>query len=294
MPSKAKPARISTFKDLPPKIVAWHKMLLEDKTDRSSGCWIWTGKPTPDGYATTAVGCVKMLVHRVAYLLLKGDIPTDAVVRHVCPGGGNRLCVNPDHLKLGTRGDNNRDTTASGRHRPRLAYPVLPKSARTDPDTQTADAYIRRLHNTAHSQNNIAQILYVPVQHVREVLECSRSPMLWKEQTPADSSRPMTHFERRFWGMVRKTPSCWIWLGRSNSGYGRIRIGGNSTAAHQTAWRLHNGPIPDGLVVCHNCPGGDNSMCVNPTHLFLASQGDNMRDFYRKKRGKEAAIFESA
>lgn len=51
--------------------------------------------------------------------------------------------------------------------------------------------------------------------------------------------------------------------------------------AHRAAWMLANGPIPDGLVVCHKC---DNPRCVNPTHLFLDTQAGNVRDSHRKGR----------
>jgi hypothetical protein len=44
--------------------------------------------------------------------------------------------------------------------------------------------------------------------------------------------------------------------------------------------------IPDGMNVCHNCPGGDNPLCVNPDHLWLGTQKDNVHDCMRKRRLK--------
>lgn len=89
----------------------------------------------------------------------------------------------------------------------------------------------------------------------------------------------------RFWAKVVKTDGCWRWLGYTVDRYGRIALDGGRGApcagAHRVSWELHNGPIPEGMCVLHRC---DNPPCVNPDHLFLGTQLDNIADRVRKGR----------
>jgi len=86
----------------------------------------------------------------------------------------------------------------------------------------------------------------------------------------------------RFWAKVDTSGECWLWHGGTNNkGYGLIGLGGHygpKSLVHRLSYEWANGPIPDGLFVCHNCPGGDNPLCVRPSHLFLGTNTDNMRD----------------
>lgn len=76
---------------------------------------------------------------------------------------------------------------------------------------------------------------------------------------------------------------CTIWDGPvwSQGRYGMDTIEGRSMTAHRAAWIRANGPIPEGMVVCHAC---DNGLCVNVAHLWIGTQSDNMRDCSRKGR----------
>lgn len=75
---------------------------------------------------------------------------------------------------------------------------------------------------------------------------------------------------------------CWEWTGRRNEdGYGMFDFQNTGGYAHRYMWKLHNGEIPDGLVVCHKC---DNPPCCNPSHLFLGTVQDNISDRDRKGR----------
>ena len=89
----------------------------------------------------------------------------------------------------------------------------------------------------------------------------------------------------RFWEQTATGDGCWLWQGsRNNKGYGQLSKGGRSGGSvltHRYSWEIHNGPIPDGLCVCHRC---DNPPCVNPEHLFLGTYKDNAVD--RRDKGR--------
>jgi hypothetical protein len=81
--------------------------------DPNSGCWLWTGGTFINGYGYLVVNGKTRSTHRMAWEIYVGDIPDDMCVLHKCDV---RCCVNPKHLFLGTRADNNRDCKDKGRH----------------------------------------------------------------------------------------------------------------------------------------------------------------------------------
>ncbi len=86
-----------------------------------------------------------------------------------------------------------------------------------------------------------------------------------------------------FWAKVDKTGECWLWAGgRDRDGYGKARFHNRGWRAHRIAWELTFGPIPPETPrVLHRC---DLPACVNPSHLWLGTDDDNMKDKVRKGR----------
>ena len=86
----------------------------------------------------------------------------------------------------------------------------------------------------------------------------------------------------RFIDHVKKTETCWNWKGvKHKQGYGLFSYRSRYMLAHRVAWILFVGLIPEGMNICHKC---DNTSCVNPNHLFLGTQKDNITDMFSKNR----------
>jgi hypothetical protein len=91
--------------------------------------------------------------------------------------------------------------------------------------------------------------------------------------------------EQRFWTKVNKNGpnGCWIWTAAvDGGGYGNFALHkGRFVKAHRLAYEMMVGQIPEGMNVLHRC---DTPRCVNPSHLFLGTQADNMADMVSKNR----------
>lgn len=84
---------------------------------------------------------------------------------------------------------------------------------------------------------------------------------------------------RNFWRKVRITDGCWKWTGATTGHkthtYGRTRLGEATYVAHRVSWFLHSwDQIPADAVIDHTC---HETTCVNPAHMSLVSQAENIR-----------------
>lgn len=89
-----------------------------------------------------------------------------------------------------------------------------------------------------------------------------------------------------FWSHVdiKGEGECWEWMASCYSfGYGQVGVNHKTYSAHRFSWMITNGEIPERLCILHHC---DNPQCVNPNHLFIGTNQDNVTDREKKGRGK--------
>lgn len=116
---------------------------------------------------------------------------------------------------------------------------------------------------------------------------CRAHYLRW-QRTGSPTGSMRRSVEVRFLEKVDRTGDCWIWTSwRNGREYGQFWDGCQRVYAHRWAYENWNGPIPVGMQVCHRC---DVPSCVNPAHLFVGSQMDNVRDCIRKGRSKPPPI----
>lgn len=158
-------------------------------------------------------------------------------------------------------------------------------------------------------QNNMGLIMDVPVSRYYGTRKGSeggrRCENCGGAFEPVGAQKFCTHacysaslrvdIQDRFWSKVnRRGPvqihcpelgPCWLWTAGTLRGYGQIAglVNGKRRPvyAHRVSWELANGAIPDGLSVLHRC---DVPLCVNPAHLFVGTQPDNLNDARQKGR----------
>jgi hypothetical protein len=132
------------------------------KVDTTSKCWLWQGAINQGGYGQFSFyydGKKRTIAaHRLAVMLDRGSIPDGLVCCHKCD---NPRCVRPDHIFLGTHGDNARDAASKGRHSPLEAFTRLSRTARES---------IRYRHQQGQDFRAISREMAIPCEWVKAIL----------------------------------------------------------------------------------------------------------------------------
>lgn len=126
----------------------------------------------------------------------------------------------------------------------------------------------------------------IDVARARKRQFCSRECQTSARLADAESNI-LVRFENKF--LPEPMSGCWLWMAtiQPETGYGAISRPGGVVGAHRLSWELYRGAIPDGLHVLHKC---DIRSCVNPDHLFLGTNKDNVDDMLRKGRSRKKPL----
>ena len=85
-----------------------------------------------------------------------------------------------------------------------------------------------------------------------------------------------------YYSIPEPNSGCWLWIGGATTvGYGKIFANGFVRLSHRVSYEEYKGAIPEGMLVLHKC---DTPACINPEHLFLGTNKENMQDASRKGR----------
>lgn len=139
------------------------KRLLERcEVNEETGCWEWTAGTFGGRYGQFKVERQPMLAHRLSYEVHKGKFPQYLQVCHTCDNG---LCINPDHLFLGTSLTNNRDKIAKGRDN--YCYGA------NRPDAKFTMAQVRRIREfslVGIATSELAKFFKVNAETIRKII----------------------------------------------------------------------------------------------------------------------------
>lgn len=111
---------------------------------------------------------------------------------------------------------------------------------------------------------------------------CEMSALGWAATVPPECTCNKPVEKSKFLKRVEITNNCWIWRGGKRvREYGSFDLDGKTQLAHRVSYQLFIGEIPTGMLILHKC---DVPSCVNPNHLYIGNQLDNMNDATKRKR----------
>lgn len=251
--------------------------------NQTNGCHEWQRPLAVRGYGQLSVNGHPRAAHRFAWERANGPVPKGLHVLHHCD---NRRCVNVAHLFIGTNLDNTKDMHAKGRQRG--GGPSGERHHGAKLNLVQVDEIRDRYLTGLFSQRQLARMYGVCQPSIGRIVrgegwgEKSRTPIALKPVKVRRLSVADTFSDH--WRINPET-GCWLWsLSLNEDGYGHVKVKGRHISAHRFSYQMTHGDIPTGMVVRHMC----DQPCVNPEHLCLGAQADNIRDMVIRRRNSTA------
>jgi DNA-binding Xre family transcriptional regulator len=229
-----------------------------------TNCHVWTGI---EKHFHGIYG--KQSAHRALWEHHKGKIGDKLVVRHKCDNG---MCVNIDHLELGTRQDNITDMNERGRARGGGAR----GDASTSAKIKKEDAIFIRENFDKMTKKELSERFGICITQIYRIKNGER----WADTTEQPDRKQQFLAKASQGSFVEKLGSYCLEMATARM---ICRYNNISSSAHRIAWMIENGDIPKGQMVMHKC---DNARCINHLHLELGTHKQNMKD--RDERGRTA------
>jgi hypothetical protein len=271
---------------------------LKNNSVQQGNCLLYSGAKDSYGYGYATFNGKSSRAHIVSILSSKKimEIPKGYVVRHKCL---NKNCIAPDHLELGTQKENMLDKIRDGtmqRGSDKSNASLNENKAKEIYETKDSKMTQReRANKFCVSLNVIKDIDRGRTwSHVTGNKDLYVRPVITiDENTPIkifDSAKEIILNSVIYVNDVTTNTTHWLWAkSKCKLGYGTCKFRGRMMMAHRLSWIAFNKkPIPEGLLILHRCK--QTRDCVNPNHLYVGTQKENMddvkKDGTRKSRSK--------